>query len=343
MSFLDPYNLEEIESGLINWNVVYNANLAKVRSSIVGCMAIVAGTALDKDDAFKVCSDKFARKAVADGSTLWPADGIIESTAISSGGSGWGRVFGKGTLVTTLSTIGYHYLSPSTPGKLTPTKPDTYVQPLIRALDLIDAIVRPDVFKVLEVDPTSVTTIKDKSLSNALAKGWEDHKALTYTQTPHGIVGITATDVTTIKNKLYSNYMVYLRDKAMSGDLEFQTEPSSLGTYASTLNAKAAGTYVQTLTLRLRRTGAGYIHDWFSGKFELGSIENCNDADIAAPTLSDTNPSLVSGEVVVTATYDTDAGVTKVYTPGDYVTMRVNTLNILGYTIPAVTCVDTIK
>jgi hypothetical protein len=42
-------------------------------------------------------------------------------------------------------------------------------------------------------------------VSNALAKGWEDHKSATYTQSPHGFAALNFTDTNGDYNKLMSN------------------------------------------------------------------------------------------------------------------------------------------
>jgi hypothetical protein len=42
-------------------------------------------------------------------------------------------------------------------------------------------------------------------VSNALAKGWEDHKDLNYNEDPHGIGQVNETSTDTTENKLVSN------------------------------------------------------------------------------------------------------------------------------------------
>jgi hypothetical protein len=41
-----------------------------------------------------------------------------------------------------------------------------------------------------EVNTGSSDTTKNKHVSNALAKGWEDHKSISYSGSPHGITQV---------------------------------------------------------------------------------------------------------------------------------------------------------
>lgn len=59
-----------------------------------------------------------------------------------------------------------------------------------------------------EVDETDTTTVKNKMVSNSLAKNWEDHRISTYSSEPHGIEPVDETDTNTTKNKVVSNNLL---------------------------------------------------------------------------------------------------------------------------------------
>jgi hypothetical protein len=279
--------LTEISYGLIRWDLLYNSNLAIIRNELAkgSDVVISAGQNLAKDDAFAI-HGAFAYKAQATASnTIFPARGMVLSSTIGSGGTGYGKLFGNCTVTTALSTVGVHYLSSSTPGMITPVKPTDYIQPMVEAMSLINVLVNP--FPSIHPD-------------------------------------------------------LYTREKAMGGDMVLTITPSSLGTKAATLNMKTAGTYVQTLTIALKTAG-GVVHNWFTNTIGLESTETVTDADVTFPTLSNTINACVSGQAIVTATYDTDAGSTKTYAANDYVSIRVNTITLMGYILPAFTLVDSIQ
>jgi hypothetical protein len=314
MSVLEPYGLTEISYGLIRWDLLYNSNLAIIRNELAkgSDVIISAGQNLAKDDAFIVGTNNYAYKAKADGSTLWPAMGMVLSSTIGSGGSGYAKLFGGHTVTTTLTTIGLHYLHPSTPGAITPIKPVEYIQPLVEALSLISVLVNPLITpdKYRFVDVSTLSTI--------------------------------SAAISTIGERVVSNRMFYLRDRAMGGDMSWELLPNSWSSYASTLNAKAAGTYSKSLMARLKTAG-GYVHDWFVGTIGYTAAENASDAQIGAPALDTATDTCVSGQAIVVATYDTDAGATKTYAAGDSITVQINTMSIMGYVLPAATFIDSIQ
>lgn len=127
---------------------------------------------------------------------------------------------------------------------------------------------------------------------------------------------------------------------ALSGDMVLSCSPATAGTSAATLNAAAAGTVTQTITVSLK-DAAGNLHKWSSAAIAAAGSVSAADADIGAPSVSNATPSLSDGTVDVTLTYDTDAGVTKTYASGDTVTLTVNG-TILGYALADATFVDTI-
>lgn len=345
MSVLEPYQLTEISYGLIRWDLLYNSNLAIIRNELAKSsdVVITAGESLAKDNAFAI-HGTYAYKAQATNSnTVYPARGMVLSSTIGSGGTGYGKLFGVHTVTTTLTTIGTHYLSPSTPGMITPVKPIDYIQPMAEAMSLISIIVDPMLGHLNRaVDPTNTSTIYEKVVSNNLAKGWEDHKALTYSNTPHGIVAADLTSSDTVRNRMVANRDLYAMGKAMIGDMILTITPNSLGTIAATLNAAGVGTYVQTLTIALKTTTA-VVHNWFVNTIGLESTEAISDSDVTFPTLSNTINVCVAGQAIVTATYDTDAGSTKTYAANDYVSIMINTITLMGYILPAVTLVDSIQ
>ena len=63
------------------------------------------------------------------------------------------------------------------------------------------------------VDETDPDPLKNKAVSNFLAKGWEDHKdAVLPFQTPHGLSFLVETDTDIDKNKVISNYQGFIWD-----------------------------------------------------------------------------------------------------------------------------------
>jgi len=131
--------------------------------------------------------------------------------------------------------------------------------------------------------------------------------------------------------------------KALSGDIVFECSPAAAGTSAATLNAAAAGTHTQTVTINLKNA-AGDLHKWASLAVNAAASEVVVDTDVSAPTVDDATPDLVNGTVDVVLTYDTDEGATKTYAADDTVTLTITdpTDGILGYSIANATFVDTI-
>jgi hypothetical protein len=132
-------------------------------------------------------------------------------------------------------------------------------------------------------------------------------------------------------------------EKALSGDIVLECDPATAGTSAAVLNAAAAGTHTQAVTVNLK-DAAGNLHKWASFAVNAATSEAVVDADVAAPTVDDATPDLVNGTVTVTLTYDTDEGVTKTYAAGDTVTLTISdpTDGILGWSVADATFVDTI-
>ena len=63
------------------------------------------------------------------------------------------------------------------------------------------------------VDETDTNTLKNKAVSNFLAKGWEDHKSsMLPGETPHGLDFVVETDTDSDRNKVISNYQAFLWD-----------------------------------------------------------------------------------------------------------------------------------
>ncbi len=129
--------------------------------------------------------------------------------------------------------------------------------------------------------------------------------------------------------------------RALSGDLELVCVPSVAATAAATLNAAPVGTFKKTITIKLQDS-EGYIHKWAQNKLIATTSVTTSDTNIVAPGLDTTSPVLGDGEVVLTLTYDTDAGATKTYSAGDIITLTVSSGDILGYTIPNAVFKDTL-
>ena len=132
-------------------------------------------------------------------------------------------------------------------------------------------------------------------------------------------------------------------EKALSGDIVLECSPATAGTSAGTLNAAAVGTFTVDITINLK-DAAGTLHKWASLALVATTEETVADADVAAPAMSDSTPDLVNGTIVITLTYDTDAGATKTYAAGETVTLKVNAQaeGVLGYVIAEATFVDTL-
>lgn len=130
--------------------------------------------------------------------------------------------------------------------------------------------------------------------------------------------------------------------RILSGDLSISLSPNSYSSSASTVTAASAGTFVQTLTITLA-TSAGAPHYWADGLIFTATVSKAtNDADCGVPTVSTSKPPLSGGQVVMTLTYDTDAGATKVYTTGDTVYCTIVAPTILGYSVNTATLINSL-
>ena len=107
---------------------------------------------------------------------------------------------------------------------------------------------------------------------------------------------------------------------------------------AADLNAAGAGSFQRISTTRLVNA-AGAVHEWAAFVPVLVPSESVADPDVGPPVVVGT-PQFADGFLVVEITFDTDAGVTKTYAPGDTVSVEVkvsSTDTLLGYTIAPAT------
>jgi hypothetical protein len=107
---------------------------------------------------------------------------------------------------------------------------------------------------------------------------------------------------------------------------------------AAALNAAAAGTLTRMFDVRLG-TATGHAHEWAAFVPVVTPAEVVTDGDVLAPTVVGT-PAFRAGIARVTVIFDTDAGATKTYAPGDLATVSVKTKadnTLLGWSVAAVT------
>lgn len=123
MAILSPHNLEEIAGNLINWDVVYNANLAKINEGLTTYGAGVAGeTLVENEWVYFKESDQKLYKAKADSLTTMPPVGVITTGGVLDETVRY-RKSGEKTGMTGL-TVGKMYISSTTAGALAITPGD---------------------------------------------------------------------------------------------------------------------------------------------------------------------------------------------------------------------------
>lgn len=128
MSFTVKIQLEELESNNTGGNSVHDANMGKIDAAIGAMLPVItAGEALSAGDAVYLKSDGKAYKAKADGMKQ-PCIGLVKADA-AAGAQVSIRREGDFTDSSWSWTAGGNvYLSPSSAGELTQTKPARNVQ-----------------------------------------------------------------------------------------------------------------------------------------------------------------------------------------------------------------------
>lgn len=128
-------------------------------------------------------------------------------------------------------------------------------------------------------------------------------------------------------------------EDALAGSLALVIlPPNPEDVVAADLNAAAAGSFTRVFTAELQTT-AGAVHEWAAFIPTLVPSEVVVDPDVGPPTIVGV-PTFAAGFLTVELIFDTDAGATKTYAPGDVVTVQVKvspTDTLLGYTVASVT------
>jgi len=98
-------------------------------------------------------------------------------------------------------------------------------------------------------------------------------------------------------------------------------------------NQAAASGMSRTVRFEIQ-DGDGNIQLWYNGTGTITPTENCTDADIGIPVISGGNDvDFVDGVCEVEMVMDTDAGVSKTYADGDYVTLAIAIPDVLGVAV----------
>lgn len=128
-------------------------------------------------------------------------------------------------------------------------------------------------------------------------------------------------------------------EDALRGDIVLTVQsPNPEVVSAAALNAAPAGTFRRSFTGVLR-TGEGAIHSWATFLPTLIPAESVADPSVAPPAVTGAS-SFTDGFLTVEVTFDTDAGVTKTYAPGDSVSVQVKvspTDQLLGWSAAPIT------
>lgn len=127
-----------------------------------------------------------------------------------------------------------------------------------------------------------------------------------------------------------------------SGDMELTIIGQALTTdvSAAALNVAPAGTLKRTFVVALRTKISKEIHSWNCSPLVVTPVEAVADAQVAAPVVTPANPMCCDGRVLLTVTFDTDAGATKTYVAGESLTVEVRVAaddKLLGFTVASVT------
>lgn len=121
---------------------------------------------------------------------------------------------------------------------------------------------------------------------------------------------------------------IYLRDKAMSGDLVFVATPATKST------AHLHTSWTRSVVVELQ-TAAGEVHTWFNKAITTG-VSIADDSTAGTATIGSTTLTFTNGRASVTVT-----GSAHDWLAGDTNTLTVAQATILGYTVAAKTSVET--
>lgn len=130
------------------------------------------------------------------------------------------------------------------------------------------------------------------------------------------------------------------------GNIKLRVTPTVITTPAATLNTKLSGQHTVSFSASLANN-SNQVYTWLKDiPLYLTVRKSTVDSDILAPAISPAINSLkfVDGVCNFTATYNTDYGTYKKYTPGDYVSYSITTVDpttSLGINLTA-NVVDTI-
>jgi hypothetical protein len=118
--------------------------------------------------------------------------------------------------------------------------------------------------------------------------------------------------------------------KAHSGDMVFLCTPA-----APTVKATSSG-WSLPVTVQLA-TADGEVHKWFQGPITL-AIADTSAAGTASITPAAGAHNMVDGELSVTISGDAAA-----WLAAETATLSISSITVIGYTVPAKTCVVTIN
>lgn len=133
-----------------------------------------------------------------------------------------------------------------------------------------------------------------------------------------------------------------VQKRGMSGDMELAIIGQELASdvSAAALNAAAAGTFKRTFVAALRTKVTKESHNWSNSPMVVTSGEAVADVNVGVPVVTPASPKFDSGRLLLTVTFDTDAGATKTYVAAESVTVEVKVAadnKLLGFTVASVT------
>jgi hypothetical protein len=124
-------------------------------------------------------------------------------------------------------------------------------------------------------------------------------------------------------------------EQANSGDMLVELlGPNPETIFAADLNAAPTGTFTRMISTQLVNS-EGALHDWANFAPNLIPTENVADPSVLPPSIVG-SPKFTGGLLTVQIVFDTDAGATKTYAPGDTLSLSIGvsaTDTLLGYPI----------
>lgn len=125
-------------------------------------------------------------------------------------------------------------------------------------------------------------------------------------------------------------------EDAMNGDVVIEVIPAGpLTRTAAELNAAAAGTLKERITVRLKNAD-GLNQLWAGFALTIDLAESVVDTDVGPPTIDPTTVNLVMGTAKFDLIYDTDDGATKTYAAADSMSATIRTSaadDLLGWPV----------